>query len=79
MSGKHRGGPKMRGQMPALVIYDELVSEQQEQAGFTKETEDDKAQRIYRETHDSRGHYFNNPNRAQRRHIAASWKNKGKR
>ena len=46
---------------------------------FVKETEKDKAERKYRETHDAQGRYFNSPNRGQRRHIAASWKNKGKR
>ena len=64
-----------------LRVYEvSLVEgEDEDRPLFVKEAEDDKAQRIYRETHDSRGHYFNNPNRAQRRHIAASWKNKGKR
>ena len=62
----------VKGTRPHMVILDEV-------ADFAKETDEDRKQRIYRETHDARGNYFNNPNRAQRRHIAATWKNKGKR
>lgn len=52
------------------------VDEEPRETPFTKEDEATHAERKYRESHDATGHYFNQPNRAQRRHIKASWKNK---
>lgn len=49
---------------------------EEQAAAFIKEDEATRADRVYRESHDATGHYFNQPNRAQRRHIKASWKNK---
>lgn len=43
---------------------------------FVKEAPEVKAERKYREHHDAQGHYFPNPNRRQRRHIANTWKYK---
>ena len=45
-----------------------------QQVEFVRETPEQIEQREYRATHDAQGNHFPNPNRRQRRHIAATWR-----
>lgn len=50
-----------------------------QQVEFVRETPEQVELRKYREEHDAQGNHFPNPNRRQRRHIAATWRGHDRR